>query len=214
MVSCPRCGLISPDRSLRCDCGFDLTSNRQSVRLERLRQWSTRVTDRHAHSPRPISAHLVYLGIGLLELWMLLVAAGFSNGPASVAPYVALLGFVILVLVAAPLALYFERVAATVATLAVLAATVSSVLVVNLYSYSTEAILPVLMTMIPMGPVILLAGLALRGLRPSVTAPPVRHPRHVIMCAALTVLPYVVFFSIFHGIDVLRILLGPWRWTA
>jgi hypothetical protein len=169
------------------------------------------MTDRHSDSPPPLSAYIVYLGIGLLELWVLLVAAAYSNGPASLGVYLALLSFVILVLIAAPLALYFGRVAAVVASTAVLAAAVSSVLVVRLYSYSTEAILPVLMTMVPLGPVMLIAVMALRGIRPSAMASPEKYPRHVLKCVALTALPYVVFFSIFPGFDVLRVLLAPWR---
>ena len=51
MVTCPRCGL-SPDRTLRCDCGFDLTSNRDAIRFERLRQWWAWTVDRMTSSTR------------------------------------------------------------------------------------------------------------------------------------------------------------------
>jgi hypothetical protein len=30
MLTCPRCGLISPDKSMRCDCGFNLIANDRS----------------------------------------------------------------------------------------------------------------------------------------------------------------------------------------
>jgi hypothetical protein len=66
---------------------------------------------------KPIIQYGLYFVAGFLQLYLLLLAWGFSAGPANVLPYILLLGFLELGVVASGLSLFLEKPGALAAIL-------------------------------------------------------------------------------------------------
>jgi hypothetical protein len=148
----------------------------------------------------------VYAIAGFIELWLLLLAWGFSRGPVDALPYLALIGCLALVLLAAPMALFTPRIAAALALPSALLAFAWPVRAVQDGSIGGALLIGGL----PMAAVVV----AVRELRVSLARRGVsqRSGSHLLMRVGLALLPILGFGLMFNVRLVLALVLaGPPR---